>query len=210
MTTSMSPPDPPTRVKSESTSVATNHRWSAGQEGAGREVPRLWMSPSWGPWRPSGPRHQGGRGRACTLGWGYGPSGQSEHSRETTPGCLARGRRACQRRPRATVRGSSRPASSPGQPGGAGGERKGHAGRCGPPRGDGPGRTTRSRAAPSSPARPRAHCAAQPVRERRVGFEAQHPGSVLDWRHPAGISALSPRLAAAQAPDVPHARFGYV
>lgn len=52
MTTSMSPPDPPTRVKSESTSVATNHRWSAGQEGAGREVPRLWMSPSWGPCAP--------------------------------------------------------------------------------------------------------------------------------------------------------------
>jgi len=62
-----------------------------------------------------------------------------------------------QRRPRPTVRGSSRPASSSGQPGAPADARKGHAGRCDPAGGDGPGRKTRSRPAPSSPAGPKAH-----------------------------------------------------
>jgi hypothetical protein len=49
----------------------------------------------------------------------------------------------------------------PGRPGAPADARKGRARRCDPPGGNEPGRTTRSRPAPSSPARPTAHRAAR-------------------------------------------------
>ncbi len=174
MTASMRPWDPPTQVKSESMSVAANHRRSAGHRrcGAGSSssldepvvgsVAPQWPTSSRWP-RKSMYSRLGIRtfGPARTLAGNHG-----EMPRAGSP-CIPETARP-------TVRGNNRPASSSGQPGGV------------------------KRASPIVTSSPQGSSRREPVRERRVGLKTQHPGSVFDSRQPAGRSSPSPCMVAAR------------
>jgi hypothetical protein len=175
-----------------------------------REVPRLWMSPSWGPWRPSGPRHQGGR-EEQVLPVGDTDPRASENTRgkprrDASRGVAVHARDGPGPQCVETVARSLRPASQVHPQT-----------RVKDTLGDAILVEVTDPGVRLETGRPHRHqlvpgliAAREPVRERRVGFETQHPQSVLDSPRPAGKSSLSPCMAAAQAsPDFPHARFGH-
>ena len=182
--------DPPTQVKSESTSVATNHRWSPGHRrcGAGSS-PSLdepvvsSLAPQW-PISSRGPR----KSMYCRAGmgrlWGtrsFGPlrtpaGNHCDVPRNTSPYMLLTDP--------SRERGNSPRVSSSRQPDTPAGGRKELPAKCDPRPGNGPWRRIRIRSAPWSPTAPRARRVARPVRERGVGFELEHPTSVWDRRRP--------------------------
>ena len=175
MTASMRPWDPPTQVKSESTSVAANHRWSAGHRRCGAGSSSSLDEPVMGSVAPQWPTSSRWPRKSMYSRLGirtFGPArtlagNHGEMPRAGSP-CIP----------------ETAPTHSPWkQPPGV---------FVRPARGREAGRPHRHQLAARLIA-PR-----EPVRERRVGLETQHPGSVFDSRQPAGRSSPSPCMAAAR------------